>query len=256
VEILSFCAENRHYSTSFYDCMSDLSQLTIPSKHLNNPHLDSIFILEKLLKTYITLSSINILAVQLLKNGVLKGLFDIVLNGYTYIAFQEVHPLCLKISSNMDLSEVSLRVILSLSKHEDCKQLLLDCGVSHILLRMLMISVQEIFVDINGKYMNNDKNILSNVGGENSGEYPDIPYLLTSLKTYNLYNKKLSQNSNICLETLYILCLCANYYYSALFDTYPLSCPVILAGWGADLTGVDLIEGRTESKVRICIGYL
>lgn len=224
METLAYCAQNRHYHAYFPDCMVDLSRLSIPFEHLHNPDLDTVFLLEKALSIFTHLTSTASFAVLLVKSGVLHSLLDIIINGYEICDKQRIFPMCIKKTQHLDLPEVSLRNTLSLAYHENCRDALLKSNVCLVLLQLLGSLSSTLF-------NNSDNTNINHISAMES--ITTLPCLLTSETTFSLYSNRLSSNSMIAIEVLFILCLC-QFDGSQLLATHPSASSMIIASWGCD----------------------
>lgn len=204
IETLSLCAINRHYHAYYIDCATDICNQIQPSKHLTNPTLDSVFIMEKCLLMFPRLISTPVLSEILVTCGTIMSLLRIVQEGDTYLDQQLVLHLCQRKTQDLDLPGLALKIVLTLATNELYRQDMIGCSAPSVLIQLLATASSESSLS--------------------------IPRLLTSQFSRSQFPTNQSGNVAIALEVLYLLSL-RPFDSSELFVQYPSACPVIVASW-------------------------
>ena len=204
IETLSLCAINRHYHAYYIDCASDICNQIQPSKHLTNPTLDSVFIMEKCLLMFPRLITTPVLSEILVTCGTIMSLLRIVQEGDTYLDQQLVLHLCQRRTQHLHLPGLALKIVLTLAMNELYRQDMIGCSAPSVLIQLLATASSESSLS--------------------------IPRLLTSQFPRSQFPTNQSENVAIALEVLYLLSL-RPFDSSELFVQYPSACPVIVASW-------------------------
>ena len=235
METISQCAQNRHYLAYFPDSIRDICRLIVPSKHLDTPDLDTVFIVERALVILPQLTAGSFFSLKLIQGGVLSGLLEIIIEGYTYEERQHVYPICKKKTQHLDLPILALKIIRSLANHEECREALLKSSTSMVLVKVLSLAGHQIF---NGRPLVANCDMRERESRNNASDAFLVPSLLTVDTARALFFSTLSLDVKLAMETLYILCL-SPFDSTELFIHYPMACEVMVAFWGADATAAS-----------------
>jgi hypothetical protein len=210
IETLSLCAINRHYHAYYRDNTPDICNQIQPSKHLTNPTLDSVFIMEKCLLMYPRLIATPQLSEVLVTCGTISNLLRIVQEGDTYADQQLVLHLCQRKTQDLDLPGLALQIILTLAMNEKYRHDMVSCSAPSVLIQLLA-TASSVFA--------------------NAGESAlSIPRLLTPQASRSFFPTNQSGNVMTAIEILYLLSL-RPFDSSELFVLYPSACSVIVASW-------------------------
>ena len=256
METLSQCAQNRHYLAYFPDSIRDICRLIVPSKHLNTPDLDTVFIIERALVILPQLTAVSSFSLKLIQGGVLSGLLEIIIEEHTYENRQHVYQICKKKIQHLDLPILALKIIRSLAHQEECREVLLKSGTPIVLAKVLSLAAHQIF-----KATPSVTNYDLQEGASTScaSEAFSVPPLLTIATAQALFSSTLSLNVNLAMEILYILCL-RPFDSTELLIHYPVACEVIVAFWGADATAASsdgaIVSGKAGNASKLAATVL
>ena len=267
VETLSLCAKNKHYLAFFPDSLTYLCRLLVPSKHLYNKDLDSVFIIEKTLLILPRLTAVPLLATSLVSDGVLPGLLSIIIDGYTYEGKQQVYPICKKKSQLLDLPALALKILYSLCRHELCREAILKIGVPAVLMQVLKTAAHQLFDGSNSGSISGSTSVsvssTATASASSSGNVAEVtvtspaaPSLMHSDDACTLFGTNLSLNAKIALQTLFILSFIP-FDCSELFKNCPSACAVVLASFGSDAAVASCTSsGRAVRTCKVAVTIL
>lgn len=232
METISCCAQNRHYLAYFPDSIRDICRLLVPTKHLNTPDLDTVFIIERALLILLQLTAVSLFSLKLVQGGVLLGLLEIIIEGYTYESRQQVYSICKKKIQHLDLPVLALKVVLSLAYDDQCREALLKSGLPMALMKVLSGAAHQI---PSAKSSTTACNIDEGESVSCESKAFSLPSLMTIDTANTISRSNLSLNATLAIEVLYILCL-SPFDSTELLVHYPMACEVIVVFWSSDST--------------------